>query len=273
MINFFKDCPHVANIESEPKFRVEVIKNPDELAKLEAERVQWYLSNYATYERQGYAAILRFPKSIRPGQNYGLDQIQTAIQQEMEEDMKSYLGFADEFERKFDILTRSALPVAQQLYGYTMEGHYFVAPTAYGTIAGQQTSDGPIFFRFPEYHPQTLGSVFSTGSYRTDLELLTHEVLAHGVTAHLRDGTAIDESNPRCTHQQHKEYLMDLLGRTVLTESGLMHVDNVAMQKMAMQTAQEVIDPLYFGPNGNLSWAGNLQGLVQRIDATLKEGE
>lgn len=270
MINSLKERPHSAEIKSEPKFRVEVIQTPEKLVELETERVNWYLLNFPIYEEKGYSSILRFPSGIEPGQSYSPEQIKKAVQKEMDEKMELYLGFATKLERCLDDLIRSALSVVQGLYGYSLDGEYSVVPTAYGTIDGQLTSDGPIFFRLPEYRPSTLGNTFSTGSSPTYTELLTHEILAHGVTAKLRDGTTIDESLPRCTHQQHKEYLMDLLGRTILTRSNLMHADDVAMQIRAMQIAQKDIDPLYFDRNGNLSWEGDLQSLVQKIDRTLK---
>lgn len=273
MINSFKDHPHAAEIIPEPKFRVEVIQSPEKLVKLETERVDWYLSNFPSYEQKGYSSILRFPSGIEPGQSYSYEQIKEAVQGEVDEEMELYLGFATKFEKSLDDLTDSALPMVQDLYGLPLDGSFLVAPTAYGVIAGQATSDKPIFFRFPKYHPPTLGNGFSTGKYRTDIELLTHEILAHGATAKLRNGTAIDESLPRCTHQQHKEYLMDSLGRTILSRSGLMNADDVAMQIRAMQTAQRDIDPLYFDASGNLSWEGNLRDLVEKIDITLKGGK
>lgn len=269
MINSSIDRPHTQESIEEPKFLVEVIDNQDTLLDLEVQRVSWYLSNFSVYQKQGYAAILRWPDNIDPRDKHSNVQLRKAIKQEMDRNMDQYRGFADRFDETIDSLLSTTLPVIKELYGISLDGSYSIAPSAYGTIAGQIVTDGPIFFRFPQYHPETLGQSFSTGSYRTDAELITHEILAHGATAHLRDGTAIDESNPKCSHQRHKEYLMDSLGRTILTRSSIMHADDIAMQIKPMQIAQADIDPLYYGADGNLSWEGNLRGLIEKIDLEL----
>lgn len=268
MINFFENR-HTAKIRSEPKFRVEIITDPDKLIGFEVQRVMFYLRNYNEYQQKGYGDILRFPDGIDPlkSSKINVDNVQSAIKTEFDRNRRLYDQFADSLSKVNEKL-QTCVPVAERLYGFGVVGSYRVAPTAYGTVGS--TYD-PIYLRLPELKPPNLDNYFTTGKYPTPIEMLTHEILAHKITEKIRDGTAIDEFVERATHQWHKEYLMDLLGLTILTESSLMHANDVAMQVRAIRTAQRTIDPLYFNSDGSLSWAGDLQGLVSRIDASLKE--
>lgn len=272
MINPFEDRPHAAEIESEPKFRAEIITAPDELIDLETQRVMFYLGKYEEYQQKGYGDILRFPEGIDSAKSseINIDDVRRAIKTEFDINKELYDRFAG-FLSEANEQVQTCVPVAERLYGFDVIGNYQVAPTAYGMVGG--TSPAPcIYFRLPELTPSNLGDLFTTGKHRSLVEMLVHEILAHEATSQVREGTSLVESIS-ATHQQHKEYLMDLLGRTILTESGLMHAGEVAMQVRAMRMAQKDIDPLYFNLNGNLSWEGNLQGLVQRIDRNLKEGK
>lgn len=264
----------ISELEPKPKFTIEVVEDPETLLQLEFERTQWYLEHFSVYQKQGYGKILRWPKGITPGTQNSEDQIKKVIKEEIAENFDSYVGYAGKLKRSLEVLIESGLPVTSTLYGFPIEGNYKVAPTAYAVIAGQMTKDSPIFFRLPKFHPSTLGDLFSTGKYRSDLGLLTHEIFNHGITAHLRDGTAIDESNPKCSHQLHKERLMDLLGRTILTRAGLMKRDSVAMQVRPAKQASSDIDSLYYSDPANpseahLTWEGDLKELISRVDTVL----
>ena len=128
--------------------------------------------------------------------------------------------------------------------------------------------DGPVFCRIPKYR----GSRFRTERER---EFIVHEILAHGATAQIRNDTAIDESNPKCTHQWHKERLMDLLGRTFLVRSGMMISDNIIMQDKAREKAGMDVDPLYYldhsAPDENrLRYDGRFGDLVRDLGLRLR---
>jgi len=276
MINFFESFPQTVEIKSKPKFRVEVVTEPDELISHEIKRVQYYLSRLGEYQRRGYGGILRFPAGIDLGEPsvVQVDILQDIIAREFNQNRELYSQFCKVLTMANDQL-QICVPEVERLYGYELTGDYLIAPTAYGTNGSSAAygAEGPVVFRIPTFRTPNLDSGFTTGEYRSPIEMLTHEILAHKATAEIREGTALDEYVEKATHQWHKEYLMDRLGQTILTRSGLMHMDDVAMQVRAMRIAQEDIDPLYFGAEGNLSWEGDLRSLVQRIDRILKGEE
>jgi|GEM_PF-3567384 len=260
-------------------FCLEVISNYEELIHIETLRVMFYLENYEYYVKKGYASTLRFPRCVNPDQfpEIALEhfvfekRVKEAVVSEFYENKDLYLEFVglicEEIERM-----RVCIPVAEDLYGFLISGDYRIAPTAYGTIGSSHAHGnyGPMVFRIPKFLPKDVGCGFTTCKYRSLLEVLVHEVLSHGSTAKLREGTTICEFLPMCSHQQHKERLMDLLGYIILTETNLMKPDDVAMQRMAIDEAGGDIDPFYFDKERNLLWRGNLKGLIERIDTFLR---
>jgi hypothetical protein len=160
------------------------------------------------------------------------------------------------------------MPVARAVYGFEPVGRFEIVPTAYGTLGGQLVMDGPVFCMIPKYRGN---------ASRTETEFIVHEILAHGVTARLRNDTAMDESNPKCSHQMHKERLMDLLGRTFLVRSGMMDPGAIKMQDRARENAAADVDPLYYVDAQNpdeytLRYEGRFADLVRDLDAKLRNG-
>lgn len=242
------------------------ISDPDNLIGAEIGRVRWYLDKYPTYVAQGYQ--LRFPKGINPDNRDGItDQdIRTAIMGEFNTDLSDYQDYARQFEEAWIPIAEKLVPVAKTVYGFSPVGRFEIIPTAYGTGGGQLVMDGPVFCRLPKYRG---------GGFRTEREFIVHEILAHGATAKLRNDTVIDESNPKCTHQWHKERLMDLLGRTFLIRSGLMGRDDIRMQDKALEVAGTDVDPLYYKnhltPDDNmLNYEGRFGDLVRELDTKLR---
>lgn len=262
----------VGKIEREAAngFEIDIITDAQKLLDLETRRVLFYLSEYPKYKEKGYAKILRFPSSIQPETDHGIgaDHLREVIQREMQQNESHYTNFGRIFEKARQDISR-CIPVAETLLGYKVAGKYAVAPTSYGTVGSPQE---PIFFRLPELRPNTIGQGFTTGRYRTPLEMLIHEIVAHKATADIREGTSISDSID-CTHQKHKEHLMDLLGRTILVRSGLMSRENVAMQIDPQNVASGDITPLYYGQRQSedlLPWQGDARKLISDIDNHLR---
>lgn len=246
---------------------VVVVSNPDDLLDCETARIRWYLDKYPTYITQGYS--LRFPAGINPENREQITNsvIRNAISYEFEINLTDYQRYAEQFQNVWRLIAEKCVPIATVVYGFIPTGQFKIVPTAYGTGGGQLVIDGPIFCRIPKYR---------TGNRRTEIELIVHEILAHGATAKLRNGTAIDESNPKCTHQWHKERLMDLLGRTFLVRSGMINTKDIKMQDKARKLACADVDPLYYTdskkPNeSRLKYEGKFGDLVRDLDLKLKK--
>lgn len=247
----------------------------NQLLDNETERVSYYLENYESYKQKGLDQLLRFPQGITPGKSYNKSDIQKFISDEH----TSLKDFYEEFSQRLTNATHEIYPhlrKLENLYGFGLNGIFHLAPSAYGTIGGTIGLFNSIAFRLPNLYQDDKASWrpdiwWTTGKYRSALELITHEVLAHKLTEELRSGTVIDEEVPHSSHQWHKEYLMDLIGRTFLTESELMVSDQVTMQVKAIEIAQREIDPLFFQKSGDISWRGDVRSLINRIDKTLRE--
>lgn len=260
------------NPDLEPKassFSISVITDRDRLVQLEHERVMFYLDRYADYQQ--YHRILRFPDGIDPTRPPSSDQIRQMVASELDRDKQLYHGFTEFFTDAIGQVNSHALPVAEELYGFPLHGNFEIAPTAYGTI---RSPNEIIHVRLPEFLPSNLGMGFSTGSDRTPVEMLVHELVAHKATAKLREATSINDSID--SHQSYKERLMDLLGRSILTRSGILRPNQVAMQVRPEQEASVHVDPLYYSDSSmpsetDLPWAGDLSSLVTRIDTKLTE--
>lgn len=253
---------------NESKFSIEILESHDELIDLETKRVMYYIEKFDEYRQKGYRDIILFPEGIDPTNSSEIEvaEVRNIIKIELDKKARLYHNFTaslKEMSKKLQI----CIPSAKELYGFDIIGNYRIAPTSYGTVG---SASDLIFLRLPELRPANLGNAFTTGKYRSLIEILIHEILAHKVTKYVRESTALEEPIS-ATHQWHKEYLMDLLGRTILIESDLMKAGDVAMQVVAMRVAQKDIDPLYYDTGGNLPWRGDLQSLVKRIDMKLNE--
>jgi hypothetical protein len=259
-------------VETEPKpFQIEIISDLDEILELEIARCMFYLARYEDYNAKGYSKMLRFPEGISPEAGDEVDQI--AVRGVVTKEVKANTNMYKHFDQIFETAiagVEQCIPIAEELYGFKVRGLYRVAPTAYGTGASPQD---PIHFRLPELLPESAGQGFTTGKYRTPIETLIHEIVAHKATAFVREGTAIEDSI-KCTHQRHKEHLMDLLGRTVLVRSGIMQCEEVAMQVRSQNEASHELQNHYYGNSTsefNLPWDGDLERLVAEIISDLED--
>ncbi len=247
---------------------IEVISDPAQILELETARVRWYLKEYARYKSLGYDSILRFPPGIKPENTEHItdEEIKTATQQDFNENRAEYEAETAALQKTWDTMSEKIMPTVATVYGFTPNNHFKLVATAYGTGGGALEKGGAIFFKLPKYRP---------AKGRTEAEAITHEVLNHEATGHLREGTAIDDSI-FTTHQWHKERLMDLLGRTLLVRSGLMKREDIVMDDYAEAQAAKDIDALYYAtPNApdenNLRYEGRLPDLIRAIDAKTKE--
>ena len=112
---------------------------------------------------------------------------------------------------------------------------------------------------------------------RSTVERITHEVITHGITAPLREGTEIDESI-LASHQWYKERLMDLLGRTLLVRTGILKREEVKMDGDVEHEVASVIDPIYYlnseNPNENsLRYNGGVQNLFKAVIEKIKTSD
>ncbi|MBI3573572.1 hypothetical protein HY090_00800 [Candidatus Kaiserbacteria bacterium] len=261
--------PPTENTDSEPSLKIEVISNLEEILAHEMKRVRWYLKEWQRYKELGYDSVIRFPAGINPGNaNVSEDEIRAVIKEEMSANQADYEAYARTFRETWRTMREKMPPVMTQVYGFIPSGHFRIVPTAYGTGGGSLEKGGPVFFRLPKLRPQTNGNPI------TEIEAITHEILCHEVTAHLREGTAIDDSPIFATQQDVKELLMDYLSRTLLVRSGLMRREDVHMVGGGDPAAFD-IDPTYYAnpehPDENhLRYEGRLPELVGTIEAELK---
>jgi len=251
------------------KLIISIISDRQDLIASETKRVRWYLDNYPVYAAQGY--VLRFPKGIDPKSGAKLDdlEIKNMVAAEVAADIKDYRDYAASIAKTWDTVKDKCVPVARAVYGFDPAGNFTIIPTIYGTNGGQTVWDGPVYCRLPKYRP---------ANFKSEAEFIVHEILAHGVTAKLRNNTAIDESNPKATHQWHKERLMDLLGRTFLVRSAMMGFSEVMMQEKAQQIAAAEVDPLYCqnplsSSENELRYEGKFAQLVFDLDSKLKHSQ
>lgn len=263
--------PMTSKPEQAPNLRIEVVSNPDVILDYEVGRVRWYLNEYSRYKTLGYDSVIRFPKGIDPENFDGSDnEIRSAIQSEFSENKTDYEAYANRFQETWDEMSRAMLSVMARTYGFPPAGHFKIVPTAYGTGGGSLEKGGVVFFRLPKFRPRVEG----VDQPITEVEAITHEILCHEVTAHLRDGTAIDESSMLATHQEHKERLMDLLGRTLLVRAGIMKREEVRMVGGGDAAADDIDTIYYVNPTNpdenNLRFEGDLPGLVGAIEEKLK---
>lgn len=260
--------PPIENANSEPALNIEIVSNPEEIIADEVKRVRWYLKEYARYKELGYDSVIRFPADINPeNPEVTEDKIRTAIQKEFTANQADYEAYGRTFRETWDAMLGKMLPVMEQIYGFVPSGNFKIIPTAYGTGGGSLEKNGPVFFRLPKFRPQ------SNGDPITEVEAITHEILCHEATAHLREETALDDSPMFATHQEHKERLMDLLGRTLLVRSGLMKREDVRMVGGGNAVADE-IDPIYYvdaehSDENHLRYEGRLADLVHAIESKL----
>ena len=267
--------PPIENMhEQDGKLIIEVISNPAEILEHEVARVRWYLKEYARYKSLGYDSVLRFPEGIDPEDTNVTDSdIRAAIDREFSANQADYEAYARKFQETWNGMSGAMLPTMVRLYGFPSSGHFKIVPTAYGTGGGSLKKGGVVFFRLPKFRPQVQDG---SGAPKpiTEVEAITHEILCHEATAHLRDGTAIDDSPILATHQEHKERLMDLLGRTLLVRSGMMKREEVRMVGGGDAASVDVDSLYYTNPTNpdenNLRFEGNLVGLVRAIEEKLK---
>ncbi|HRH55773.1 MAG TPA: hypothetical protein PK609_02825 [Candidatus Paceibacterota bacterium] len=256
--------------EMEPaNLTIETVSNPEALLDQETKRVRWYLKEWKRYKELGYDDVIRLPVGIDPeSKNISDTEIRDAIEKEFGGNQADYEAYAHTFQETWERMQDKLLPVMAKVYGFQPVGHFKIAPTAYGTGGGSLEKGEPVFFRLPKFRPQTNGVPI------TEIEAITHEILCHECTAHLRDGTALDESPVLATHHDVKEVLMDYLGRTLLVRSGLMEREDVRM--VGGGDPDEIdFDSLYYADpahpdENNLRYEGKLTELVRAIEEKLK---
>ncbi len=250
---------------------IETVSNPEAILDQESKRVRWYLKEWKRYKELGYDSVIRLPPGIDPeNQSTSDDGIRAAIQEEFESNQADYEAYARTFQETWNAMQGKMLPVLNQVYGFNPAGHFRIAPTAYGTGGGSLEKGGSVFFRLPKFRPSAGGTPI------TEIEAITHEILCHECTGHLREKTALDDSPIFATHQDTKELLMDYLGRTLLVRSGLMKREEVRMVGGGRAPEGLDFDALYYtdpqSPNeNNLRYEGRLPELVNAIIGKLKE--
>ncbi|PIR85269.1 hypothetical protein COU15_01615 [Candidatus Kaiserbacteria bacterium CG10_big_fil_rev_8_21_14_0_10_45_20] len=254
----------------ESSLNIEVASSPEEIVDYETKRVRWYLNKWKRYKELGYDSVIRLPASINPeSMEVTDDEIRAAIQNEFHTNKNDYESYAETFKEAWSTMREKVIPIMEQIYGFQPAGDFHIVPTAYGTGGGSLEKDGPVFFRLPKFRPPTNGEPI------TEVEAITHEILCHEVTAHLREETAIDDSPVVATHQEYKERLMDLLGRTLLVRAGIMKREGVRMVGGGDAGAPD-IDPLYYTDpehpdENNLRYEGRLPDLIKDIETKLSQ--
>jgi hypothetical protein len=223
------------------------------------------LREWKRYKELGYGSVIRLPSTIDPENKSITDnEIRSAIKNELGGNQADYEAYATTFQETWEAMRKKMLPVMRQVYGFEPIGHFRIVPTAYGTGGGSLEKDGPVFFRLPKFRPSTNGTPI------TETEAITHEILCHECTAHLREKTALDDSPIFATHQDVKELLMDYLGRTLLVRSGLMRREDVRMVGGGSAPKGLDFDTLYYAnptnpDENNLRYEGRFPELVQAI--------
>jgi len=243
--------------------KIEVISKKEDIVRTETDRILWYLKNFERYEKLGYSNYLNLPKSIDP-KNYTREDIEKAVQEDYLKNQNDYESYAKELQETWVKLSEKTAPVMQELYGFTPNNNFTLAPTVYGTGGGSIEKDGIVFFKLPEDRSQE----------RSTEERITHEVLNHEATAKLREGTEIDESIST-SHQWYKERLMDLLGRTILVRSGILKRENVKMDGDIENQVAKIVDPIYYSnpeapDENNLRYDGKVKDLFKAVIEKIK---
>jgi len=251
---------HTIDLEKPSELKIKIITAPKDIIPSEKRRVVFYFKNYSTYVAKGYKDILTFPKLINPESTTPEEDLEKIIKDEFSQNMEIYDRFASEFQKVFD-QSKVCIPIAENMYGCSVKGDYSIMPTAYGTWG---SSGDPIYIRIPHFNPPETNE-FSTGKFPTLTETIVHEIFAHKATQLARLGTSIDDSI-HCSHQQHKERLMDLITKKLLIEANLLPEANIAMQTRASEVASNDIDIIFSESN----WYGNINTLVSMIDKRIK---
>ena len=245
---------------------VRVAVKREDVIKNETDRVLWYLKNYDRYEKLGYSDILNLPANI-DFKNYTRESVEKVVEENYLKNQINYEVYAKELLETWNNMSKKMVKTMQELYGFISLDNFTVAPTLYGTGGGSLEKGGVIFFKIP----------IDRSRERTTAERITHEVLAHGITASLREGTEIDESISS-SHQWHKERLMDLLGRTLLVRTGILKREEVKMDGDVEHEVASIIDPIYYlnleNPNENsLRHNGGVKNLFKAVVEKIKTSD
>ncbi len=245
--------------------KIEVISKKEDIIRNETDRILWYLKNYERYEKLGYSEFLELPTSINP-KNYKIEDIKKAVEEDYLKNQENYEAYSKELEFAWEKMSEKMTEAMKELYGFTSSKSFILAPTFYGTGGGSVEKNGIIFFKMP---PKDRSGIRSTE------ERITHEVLAHGMTENLREGTEIDESTAASSHPWYKERLMDLLGRTLLVHTGILKREEVKMDGDIEQQVASIVDPIYYlnpeNPDeNNLRYKGKPQDLFKAVIDKIK---
>jgi hypothetical protein len=256
---------NIANQEQNMDIKIEVISKKDDIIKNETDRILWYLKNYERYEKLGYSEFLELPISINP-KNYKREDIEKSVEEDYFKNQENYESYSSELKYAWEKMSEKITEGMKELYGFTPSKSFILAPTFYGTGGGSVEKDGIIFFKIP---PKDRSGIRSTE------ERITHEVLAHGLTENLREGTEIDESTTVSSHPWYKERLMDLLGRTLLVRGGILKREEVKMDGDIEKQVADIVDPIYYlnpgSPDENsLRFNGKLEDLFKAVIEKIK---
>lgn len=260
-----RNSKNTANQEQNMDIKIEVISKREDVIKNETERILWYLKNYEKYEKLGYSEFLELPISIDP-KNYKREDIEKAVEIDYFKNQENYESYSNELKFAWEKMSEKMTEAMKELYGFTPSKSFTLAPTFYGTGGGSVEKDGIIFFKIP---PKDRSGIRSTE------ERITHEVLAHGLTENLREGTEIDESTTVSSHPWYKERLMDLLGRTLLVRTSILNREKVKMDGDIEKQVASIVDPIYYlnseNPDeNNLRYNGRLQDLFNAVIEKIK---
>ena len=243
--------------------KIEVVSKREDIIKNETDRILWYLKNYERYEKLGYSDILNLPLSINP-KNYTIEDVEKIVQEDYFKNQNNYETYAKELVETWNIMSEKMATAIKDLYGFSPSKNFTLAPTNYGTGGGSLEKDGIIFFKMPKNRLLE----------RNTAERITHEILTHGVTASLREGTEIDESIST-SHQWYKERLMDLLGRTLLVRAGILKREEVKMDGDIEKQVASIVDPIYYSnpeisDENDLRYNGRLRDLFKAVIEKIK---
>ncbi len=243
--------------------KINVVLKREDIIKNETDRILWYIKNYDRYEKLGYSDILNIPRSINL-KKYTREDVEKYVEENYFKNQINYEVYAKELLETWNNMSKKMAKAMQELYGFVSLDNFTVAPTLYGTGGGSLEKGGVIFFKIP----------IDRSRERTTVERITHEVLTHGVTASLREGTEIDESIST-SHQWYKERLMDLLGRTLLVRTGILKREEVKMDGDVEREVAGIVDPIYYlnlenQNEDNLRYNGGVQNLFKAIIEKIK---